>query len=98
MKKLLITSCLAAVLATGIAQAGMVPYTKSQKDALTLLQTNGYHDVTIQGQTPSKCSVAKNDFDWEMQLFQAVSKDGHIITGFVCNGNIYLRTTTVDVK
>lgn len=95
MKKFVIVASIAAFFGLASANAAE-PYTAAQKDAIKLLLKNGYHDIYITGQGTKQCSSKKNDFDWEMQVFTGVSKEGHIVKGIVCNDNIYVKWITKE--
>jgi hypothetical protein len=95
MKKLMIVAAMTASIMGVIQHAEAAqPYTAAQKNAINVLLKNGYHDAYITGQGPKQCSAKKDDFDWEMQVFGAVSKEGHYVTGIVCNNKVYLKTIT----
>jgi hypothetical protein len=94
MKKLLTTVFLGTAL-IGLAACTTNRFpTEPQLNAIHTLQDNGYHDIVIQWEGRGNCSIESNDYDSAMQGFVAVSKEGRIVKGAVCNGKVYIKAIT----
>jgi hypothetical protein len=53
-------------------------------------QKFGYHDIQILSEDGRKCPDGVINFSHVD--FRAISADNHIVTGYTCNGKVYLLT------
>lgn len=64
-------------------------YSAQGKHAVKVLTDQKYHDVQILYTQGLRCEGV---FDQNRTGFRAISADHHIVTGFVCNDKVYLKT------
>jgi len=63
-----------------------------EKWGLEVLLNNGYHDFDYLHARAKKCENGL--VDAHRIIFRAISEEGHIVNGTVCNRNILIASTT----
>lgn len=97
MKKVIIVAAmLAAAVSTGCTSYNKTGLTENTKEDIALLQQQGYHDIFFTGEGHIRCSLIPRDVDFDMHAFTAISKEGHIVDGAVCNKTVYIKRTTQE--
>lgn len=87
MKKTLKLLTLALIPVAALASNGI--YSTQGRHAAQVLTEQHYHDVQILYTQGLRCA---GEFDQNRTGFRAISPDNHIVTGFVCNDKVYLKT------
>ena len=87
MKKTLKLLALTLIPVAAVAANGV--YSDAGRHAVTVLTTQQYHDVQILYTQGLRC---EGEFDQNRTGFRAISPDSHMVTGFVCNDKIYIKT------
>lgn len=68
-------------------------YWPQEKIGIATVLKAGYHDARSLYIQPRKCPSGK--YDTNSIGFRAISKEDHIVTGYVCDGTVYPTLTTV---
>ena len=87
MKKTFLALALVNCSLTAIGANGI--YSQQGKHAVKVLTDQKYHDIQILYTQGLRCEGV---FDQNRTGFRAISPDNHIVTGFVCNDKVYLKT------
>ena len=87
MKKTLKLLALTMLPVAALAANGV--YSDAGRHAVKVLTSKQYHDVQILYTQGLRCEGV---FDQNRTGFRAISADNHIVTGFVCNGKVFVKT------
>lgn len=98
MKNVLVGTALSLLSFTALADEQWVNgvYWPQEKLAVPQILKAGYHDIQILYIQPIRCQ--DGIYDLNSVGFRAISKQDHIVTGILCNGQIAEKVTTVTEK
>jgi hypothetical protein len=89
MKKLFLSTVLAAIIVTSVS-AAEVSTNRYKEKATATLNKSGYAIMSITGPISGYCTIARGIFDWNAANFVARNSKGEVISGAVCGGQIYI--------